>query len=181
MEDIFDVGDILYQKFLLDIYRHCDKIKLDLSEDEKEKMAYDMVEFVGKVINCLENSEPLLNIRGNNLKSRMKLSKIITENVEKDYFSKSVVSYYISQKKITKKNLDSYLITATMAVLSKGKKTDMKSIEEKISRAKPHVFRVASLLSPAVALHEKLIREGPPQEEVISANIENNSFAKYIG
>jgi hypothetical protein len=179
MEDFFDVGDILYQKFLLDIYRHCDKLHLPISTDEKEKMAFEMVEFVGKVIKSLENREPLLKISGSR-KTYSRISRIISDNVKKDEFAQSVISYYISKRKISRRDLDSYLAVAAIAVLSKCKKTDISVLEEKIARAKPFIFRVASLLSPAVALHEKLVKEVPVEEEVFSQSFDT-SFAKYIG
>ncbi len=178
MDDIFDVGDVLYQKFLLDIYQHCDKLNLPISTKEKEKMAFEMVEFVGKVINSLEKKEPLLKISGSK-KAIVKISKIISENVKKDEFSNSVVSYYISKRKIRKNDLDSFLAIAAMAVLSKCKKADVKDLEERLEKSKPFIFRVASLLSPAVALHEKLVREFPVEEEIVTKSFDT-SFARYI-
>jgi hypothetical protein len=181
MDDIFDIGDVLYQKFLLDIYRHCDKLDLSISIEEKEKMAFEMVDFVGKVIASLERKEPLLKIDNQNSRKMKKLSRIIKENVDKDEFAKSVLSYYISRKKISKTDLDSYLTIAAMAVISKCKKTDMKNIEAKITSAKPFIFRVASLLSPAVALHDKLFKKVPQlDDEEVASQTFDTSFARYI-
>ncbi|GEM_PF-5547781 len=184
MEDFFDISEVLYQKFLLDIYRHCDKLELrSISPNEKEKMAVEMVGFVGKVINSLENKKPLMKIEKNNSRSLKKISQMIETKVKCDEFAKSVVNYYISKKKISKDDLSSYLTVAAIVVVSKGKKTDIKDLEEKIANAKPYVFRVASLLSPAVCLHEKLFTKVSSQhshEEVFASQNFDMSFTKYI-
>ncbi|MBI4170105.1 MAG: hypothetical protein HY514_00275 [Candidatus Aenigmarchaeota archaeon] len=183
MEDFFDIGEILYQKFLLDIYRHCDKLELiNISAEEKEKMAVEMVDFVGNVIKSLESKKPLIKIDQHDKRTMKKISKIVFQGVQNDEFAKSVVSYYISKKKIHRKELDSYLTIAAIAVLSKGRKADMKSLHAKITNAKPYLFRVASLLSPAVLLHEKLLTRAPKaeQEEAFAYPNFDTSFMKYI-
>ncbi len=184
MEDFFDVSEVLYQKFLLDIYRHCEKLDLcEISSAEKEKMAVEMVNFVGKVVKSLENRKPLIKIEKKSMRSLKKISNIIEKKVKNDEFAKSVVAYYISKKKIRQTDLNSYLTVAAIAVVSKGRATDMKALEEKITNAKPYVFRVASLLSPAVCLHEKLftkVSSMNEHEEIFASQNFDMSFNKYI-
>lgn len=183
MEEFFDIGEILYQKFLLDIYRHCDKLELtEISPAEKEKMAGEMVDFVGKVIRSLETRQPLLLIGKHDRNSMKKLSRLVRERVHGDEFASSVVNYYVSKRKISRRDLDSYLTTAAIAVATKGRKMDIGLLESKIIKAKPHLFRVASLLSPAVSLHEKLLSRAPAKAE--SETVEyrglDTSFMRYI-
>ena len=185
MEDFFDVSEVLYQKFLLDIYRHCDKFDfVDIPVSEKERMAAEMVGFVGKVIKSLESKKPLIKIEKNDAKSMKKISQIVSQRVKSDKFAESVINYYISTKKLKQNEMESYLTMAAIAVVSKGKKVDMKIIEEKIANGKPFVFRVASLLSPAVLLHEKLFVKTSSakweSENMVLSEKTDVSFAKYI-
>jgi hypothetical protein len=182
MKDFFDVNEVLYQKFLLDIYRHCDKLDLNgISVEEKEKMALEMVDFVGKVINSLESKKPLIEIQKKDARAIKKISRFILEKAENDDFSRSVLKYYVSKKKIRQSEIDSYLTTAALAIMSRGGKTDLKKIESRIKNAKPYLFRVASLLSPAVRLHEKLFAKTGEEtgDDFLIAGSEN-PFMKYI-
>jgi len=157
MDDLLDIGEILYQKFLLDIYRHCDKMGLvNIPSEEKEEMAADMVDFVANVIKSLESRKPLIKLEKRDVRKLKILSRIVSDRVRQDEFSKSVINYYVSSKKLRQKEIDSYLTIAAIVILSKGRKTDIRSLEKKIKQAKPYLFRVASLLSPAALLHEKL-------------------------
>jgi len=184
MKDFLDVNEVLYQKFLLDIYRHCDKLSLKVSVAEKEKMALEMVEFVGSVIKSLEKNKPILEIAKNDRKAFRKMSKFIAKQVREDSFASSVLKYYVSQKKIRNEDIDSCLATAAIAVMSKGRKADMRKLEPKIRSAKPYIFRVASLLSPAVMLHGKLFarsgKERIESDEFVLPDADR-SFTRYIG
>lgn len=179
MEDFFDISELLYQKFLLDIYRHCDRVKNDLTPDDKEEMAAEMVDFIGQVVLSLEDNKPLIKVTSKKKSFIENLSKIVSKKIESDSFSKSVLSYYITNKKIPVSEVPSYTTIATISILSKGKRTSIKTLEKKIKKANMRVFRTASLLSPAVFLHQKMMDDGfteAPQDEK-----HDTSFIRYIG
>ena len=108
-----------------------------------------------------------------------KISKSVIKKVNEDEFAKSVLKYYTASRKLKKKDIEPCITTATIAVISRGTRMDAKALENKVKSAKPFVFRVASLLSPAIGLHEKLLSDERP--EGLFLPDQDVSFTKYIG
>lgn len=156
--------ELVFQKILLDIYKICDEIyfrenkKIDMPPNQKEKVANEVMDFLEYILGNM--GTPLLRFKKKPAKKEMnELFNTLSQKIEKDVFSKYLLSRYVADKKIKPKNMPNYLTVSALILLSKGKPVDLTRAKKRMERIKPIMVRVACLISPFIELHEKIQKE----------------------
>lgn len=185
------IEDFLYQKFLLQICKICDDIYSEEKRPvgipfiEKQRMAEEMLDFIGYALNNLKGSLLKIEKPKDWNKKLKEFTKSLSNKAERDRFSKFVLFNYILEKKVPVKRVPSCLAFATLVLLAKGEPLNFEKLEEKVKRVKPFTVRIAALISPFIDLHGKLqkeIKKGNIKlERVLRKGKIDKEALRYIG